>query len=63
MAENVREIAALLGATVVGQVPQTGGGAFGAARLAVVVAALRAWPEPIQPPADRPDDAADRGNA
>ena len=42
MAQNIHELAARLGATVVGQVPDTGGGAFGVARLAVAVAALRA---------------------
>jgi hypothetical protein len=38
MAENVQAIAGKLGAVVVGQVPVTGGGAFGAARLAHIVA-------------------------
>lgn len=42
MAENIREIAAKLGASVVGQVPDTGGGAFGAAKAARDVARLRA---------------------
>ena len=35
------QIANQLGATVVGRVPETGGGAFGAARLARAVADLR----------------------
>jgi hypothetical protein len=42
MAADVTKIAELLGAQVVGRVPDTGGGAFGAARLAEVVAALQA---------------------
>ena len=41
MAKNIRSIAAKLGATLVSEVPDTGGGAFGAARLAAVVAALQ----------------------
>ena len=32
MAKNIEKIAAGLGAEVIGQVPDTGGGAFGAAR-------------------------------
>src|SRR5260370_39190330 len=55
MAKNIHEIANLLGAQVVGQVPDVGGGAFGAARLARVVAALQARLEPEQG-ADRPTD-------
>jgi hypothetical protein len=39
MAENIRMIAAKLGASIVGQVPDVGGGAFGAAKLANYVAA------------------------
>src|SRR5947209_17867742 len=46
MAKNVERIAELLGAAVTGQVPETGGGAFGAARLAGLVAALQARLEP-----------------
>jgi hypothetical protein len=42
MATDVTKIAKLLGAQVVGQVPDTGGGAFGAARLAEIVATLQA---------------------
>ena len=38
MAKNIEKIAAGLGAKVVGRVPDTGGGAFGAARLARIVA-------------------------
>jgi hypothetical protein len=33
MARNIEKIAAGLGANIAGQVPETGGGAFGAARL------------------------------
>ncbi len=40
MAHNIQSIADKLGAKVVGQVPDVGGGAFGATRLARVVAAL-----------------------
>jgi hypothetical protein len=48
MAENIREIATKLGATIVGQVPDAGGGAFGAARLANDVARLRAEVRPVR---------------
>jgi len=41
MASNIDPIAARLGAEIVGQVPATGGGAFGAARLAASVERLR----------------------
>src|SRR5438132_9882285 len=41
MARNVEKIARLLGARVVGKVPEVGGGAFGAARLSRIVAALQ----------------------
>jgi hypothetical protein len=37
MATNIEKIAVGLGAKVVGKVPNTGGGAFGAARLAKIV--------------------------
>jgi hypothetical protein len=40
MADNVQSIAAKLGARVVGQVPDVGGGAFGAARLGRIVAQM-----------------------
>ena len=46
MARNIRQIAQAMGAEIVGRVPETGGGAFGAARLAQVVSALR---ERLQP--------------
>jgi hypothetical protein len=42
MATNIKSIAERLGAGVVGQVPEAGGGAFGAARLAHLVASLQA---------------------
>jgi hypothetical protein len=41
MAKNIKKIADGLGATVVGQVPDTGGGAFGAARLACLAEEAR----------------------
>ena len=42
MARNIEKIAAGLGAKVVCQVPHTGGGAFGAARLARIVQTIQA---------------------
>jgi hypothetical protein len=42
MARNVKKIAETLGAEVVATVPETGGGAFGAARLARIIATLQA---------------------
>jgi hypothetical protein len=48
MAKNIEKIAAGLGAKIVTKVPHTGGGAFGAARLARIVAALQARLEPGQ---------------
>jgi hypothetical protein len=42
MAKNIEKIAAGLGAKVIGQVPDTGGGAFGAARLAKIVETMQA---------------------
>jgi hypothetical protein len=48
MAKNIDRIAARLGAEVIGRVPETGGGAFGAARLARIVAAIQARLEPGQ---------------
>ena len=41
MAKNIDKIAAGLNAEVIGKVPQTGGGAFGAARLARIVESTR----------------------
>lgn len=48
MASNIERIAKALGAKVVTQVPDTGGGAFGAARLAKIVAAVQARLTPGQ---------------
>jgi hypothetical protein len=48
MAKNTETIAARLGAKVVGTVPDTGGGAFGAARLARIVASMQARLKPGQ---------------
>ena len=48
MAKNAEKVADLLGATVVGQLPETGGGAFGAARLARLAASLHARLEPSE---------------
>jgi hypothetical protein len=56
MAKNIKQIAVKLGAKVVTQVPETGGGAFGAARLASIVAALQARLVPGQG-TGRPSDA------
>lgn len=46
MARNIKRIAKALGAKVVAQVPDMGGGAFGAARVAAEVEGLR---ERLQP--------------
>jgi hypothetical protein len=48
MARNIQTIAHKLGAKVIGEVPEAGSGAFGAARLARAVAALQARLEPGQ---------------
>jgi hypothetical protein len=48
MAHNIDAIAGKLGAKVVGRVPDTGGGAFGAARLARAVATLQSRLQPAQ---------------
>jgi hypothetical protein len=42
MARNIERIADRLGVEIVGQVPDTGGGAFGAARLAGCIERLQA---------------------
>ncbi len=42
MVDNIEKIAAGLGAKIVGKVPNTGGGAFGAARLAKIVESMQA---------------------
>ncbi len=57
MASNIDPIAARLGAEIVVQGPATGGGAFGAARLAASVERLRGRPVPGQGKrASRPTD-------
>jgi hypothetical protein len=59
MAKNIQKIADLLSARVVSQIPETGGGAFGAARLPQLIASLRARLEPsegLRP--GRPTDAS-----
>ena len=48
MAKNIERIARKLGAEIVGQVPDVGGGAFGMARLAGIMAALQARLQPGQ---------------
>lgn len=48
MARPIKSIAQALGAEVVGRVPDTGGGAFGAARLAHLVASLQSRLQPGQ---------------
>jgi hypothetical protein len=59
MAKNIERIAAGLGAEVVARLPHTGGGAFGAARLARIVADIQARLRPgqgLRP--GRPTDAS-----
>jgi hypothetical protein len=57
MAKKIKSIAEQLGAEVIGQVPDTGGGAFGAARLARCVEDLQARLVPGQGKrAGRPSD-------
>ena len=59
MARNIKTIAAELGAKVVGQVPETGGRAFGAARLARCVKTLQGRLVPGRGKrAGRPSDAS-----
>jgi hypothetical protein len=48
MAKNLEKIAGRLGATRVVTLPETGGGTFGAARLAKLVASLQARLEPSE---------------
>ncbi len=55
MAKNIHRIAELLGATRVGELPDIGGGAFGAARIAKILQA-RLEPSQGQRPG-RPTDA------
>lgn len=53
MARNIDKLAAGLGATRIVKVPETGGGAFGAAHLAMIVQSLQTaalgQPEPAPP--------------
>ena len=59
MAENINRIAEQLGAKVLGQVPDTGGGAFGAARLSKNIESLQARLVPGQGKrSGRPSDAS-----
>lgn len=59
MAKNIKHIADRLGADVIGQVPDTGGGAFGAARLAQCIESLQARLVPGQGKrTGRPSDAS-----
>ena len=58
MAKNISMIADRLGAQIIGQVTATGGGAFGAARLATSIENLKARLVPGQGKrAGRPSDA------
>jgi hypothetical protein len=58
MAKNIHTIAGRVGAQVVAEVPEAGGGAFGAARLAHIIGQLRARLVPGQGVrAGRPTDA------
>jgi len=54
MAKNVNKIAKKLGAQVQGQVPDTGGGAFGMARLAEILTARLQPSQGLRP--GRPSD-------
>ena len=57
MADNIKRIAKRLGAKIVASVPDTGGGAFGAARLGLIVQALQVRLKPGQGlRAGRPSD-------
>jgi hypothetical protein len=59
MAKNINRIAERLGARVVTRVPLTGGGAFGAARLARIIESLQARLVPGQGRrTGRPSDAS-----
>jgi hypothetical protein len=59
MAKNINQIAERLGAQVVTRVPATGGGAFGAARLARIIESLQTRLVPGQGRrAGRPSDAS-----
>ena len=54
MAKNIERIADLLGAKIVCEVPETGGGAFGAYRLAEIVSRLRDRDKPFPVDVSRP---------
>ncbi len=56
---NIERIAERLGATVIGPVPETGGGAFGAARLARSIERLQTRLVPST--GKRPDRPSDTG--
>ena len=64
MAKNIEKLAEHLGAEVVAELPETGGGAFGAARLAKFVVwsdeitAERPGGPPTEEDADRQEAAA-----
>jgi hypothetical protein len=59
MTKNIQRIADALGARIVGEIPDTGGGAFGAARLARIAASLQNRLTPGQGMrAGRPTDAS-----
>jgi hypothetical protein len=59
MARSAQELADRLGARVVGQIPEVGGGTFGAARLALIIEDLRSRLEPSRGKrSGRPTDAA-----
>jgi hypothetical protein len=59
MAKNIKRIAASLGARIVGEVPDTGSGAFGAARLAKSIESLQSRLVPGQGKrSGRPSDAS-----
>jgi hypothetical protein len=59
MAKNIEKVADLLGATIVATIPETGGGAFGVARLAKLVASLQERLEPSEGKRPgRPTDAS-----
>jgi hypothetical protein len=48
VAKNIEKIAAGLGAKIVGQIPDVGGGAFGAARLARIIETMSSQLRPGQ---------------